>query len=126
MDLSYIQKEHDTPFLVVHRSDLQKSIIDRCHDYPDTIKFKLDHTVVQVQYGEATGDRTRFLIRRAASNDTGGHGIENGNSKDAEKEEVWFEADVVIGADGIRSVARRDMLKLHGEDDHGECKKILP
>lgn len=37
---------------------------------------------------------------------------------EGEGEEEWVEADVVIAGDGVRSVARRDMLKVHGEEDH--------
>lgn len=103
-DIAYIQ--------VVHRADLQSGIIRACNEYPDAIHFKLAHTVLNVEYARA-GQPTRFLIRRPARSGQGG-----------EKEDLWLEADVVVGADGIRSVARRDMLRLRGEGDHSENMPI--
>lgn len=132
MDLTYIKEDHDTPFLVsmgrsssgrcvahmifsgapriqvVHRADLQQSIMRACNQFSQSITFKLAHTVIEVAYAPA-GQCSRFLVRRDAA--TGNEG---------EKEQVWLEADVLVGADGIRSVARRDMLRLRGDEDHGQ------
>jgi hypothetical protein len=45
--------------------------------------------------------------------------------EDLDREEVWLEADLVIAADGIRSVARRGMLKKLGEEDHSKYRTRL-
>jgi hypothetical protein len=31
----------------------------------------------------------------------------------------WLEADVILCADGIKSNIRTDMMKIHGQIDHG-------
>jgi salicylate hydroxylase len=31
----------------------------------------------------------------------------------------WVDADIILGADGIKSVVRKQMLARHGEEDGG-------
>lgn len=64
----------------------------------------------QLAPGDVEGSKEGFLPKSAAA----------GKEEAESGEEEWMEADVVIAGDGVRSIARRDMLKIHGEEDHSK------
>ncbi len=83
------------------------------------------HAVVRVDY-----DNNRVLVKdnsKVSSSQIAEAEKEQsksdavGEEAKVEKEEgEWFQADVILGADGVKSVTRRDMLRLEGEEDHSE------
>jgi salicylate hydroxylase len=110
---------------VVHRKDLQKAIVDGCYKHP-SIKFRMGHTILRVDY-----EKNRVLVKdntkmsssqteKAEQAQTKNESVGAESKAVGEEGAEWFEADVILGADGVRSVARRDMLKLEGEEDHSE------
>lgn len=78
---------------------------------------------MEVDYTPSPEGKTRFKVKRNVAPPTDPESTKAAAASDAKeqnlnREEVWLEADLVIAADGIRSVARRDMLKKLGEEDH--------
>ncbi|KAJ9126276.1 hypothetical protein QFC24_002007 [Naganishia onofrii] len=125
VDLDYLQKDFGYPFLVVHRRDLQGAILKGCQSLPDQIKFQLHTALLEVDYTPTPEGKTRFKVKRNVAPPTDPESVktsaeQKAQEEDLDREEVWLEADLVIAADGIRSVARRGMLKKLGEEDHIE------
>lgn len=151
VELDYLEKEFGYPFLVgrlhsalqadlaltqeslrqvVHRRDLQGAIQKGVESLPDQIKFQLHTALVEVDYTPTPEGKTRFKVKRNVAPPTDPDSVKaaaNGKAEaeQLDREEVWLEADLVIAADGIRSVARRDMLKKLGEEDHSMLDVVM-
>lgn len=111
----------------MHRRDLQGALQRGVDSLPDQIKFQLHTALVEVDYTPTPEGKTRFKVKRNVAPPTDPESVKaaaNGKAEEQQldREEVWLEADLVIAADGIRSVARRDMLKKLGEEDHSMCR----
>lgn len=107
----------------MHRRDLQGAILKGCQSVPDQVKFQLHTALLEVDYTPTPQGKTRFKVKRNVAPPTDPESVkasaaESAREEDLDREEVWLEADLVIAADGIRSVARRGMLKKLGEEDH--------
>ena len=114
----------------MHRRDLQGALQRGVDSLPDQIKFQLHTALVEVDYTPTPEGKTRFKVKRNVAPPTDPESAKAAAGGKAEeqqldREEVWLEADLVIAADGIRSVARRDMLKKLGEEDHSMYNCIL-
>lgn len=107
----------------MHRRDLQGALQRGVDSLPDQIKFQLHTALVEVDYTPTPEGKTRFKVKRNVAPPTDPESVKaaadgKAGEQQLDREEVWLEADLVIAADGIRSVARRDMLKKLGKEDH--------
>jgi salicylate hydroxylase len=85
---------------VVHRADLASALYAGCCDSPH-ITFKFRTYVAEIDFDRC---RLRYISRDA------------GKESDAGE---WAESDVIIAADGVKSVVRNQMLMRRGEVDQG-------
>jgi salicylate hydroxylase len=85
-------------FQVAHRSALANAMYQGCRAAEPHVTIHFGTTVVGVDF-----DETRVLVKER-EDDGEGH---------------WINADVVLGADGVKSVVRKFMLAQHGEDGDG-------
>jgi 2-polyprenyl-6-methoxyphenol hydroxylase-like FAD-dependent oxidoreductase len=90
---------------VAHRSALANALYEGCKAAAPRITFHFRTTVVGVDF-----DTHRVQVKE----------------QDEEGEGHWVDADVVLGADGVKSVVRKCMLARHGEDGDGMCLLCLP
>jgi 2-polyprenyl-6-methoxyphenol hydroxylase-like FAD-dependent oxidoreductase len=102
---------------------LQGAIQKGVEELPERIKLELHTALIEVDYVPTAEGKTRFRVKRNVAPPTDPESVKdkvasNATIQQLDREEVWLEADLVIAADGIRSVARRDMLKKLGEEDH--------
>jgi salicylate hydroxylase len=86
-------------YQVAHRSALANALYEGCKAAFPSIKFHFCTTLVDVDF-----DNHRIRVKGNADEDEG----------------KWVDADVVLGADGVKSVVRKLMLARHGEDDDGK------
>lgn len=83
---------------MAHRSALANALYRGCKDASTQITFHFHTTVTEVNF-----DEHRIRIK----------------TRGEEGEGEWVGADVILGADGVKSVIRKQMLVRHGEDDDG-------
>lgn len=119
----HVHLDTDRASQVVHRRDLQGALQRGVDSLPEQIKYQLHTALVEVDYNPTSDGKTRFKVKRNIAPPTDPESVKaavNGKAEEQQldREEVWLEADLLIAADGIRSVARRDMLKKLGEEDH--------
>lgn len=88
VDLRYIAKEYSHPHMVGHRADLAGALYDGCKAEAN-LKFHFSNAITEVK---SFGPTARFTVK----------------PRDEESYEV--EADVLLAADGIKSVVRTQML----------------
>lgn len=90
-------ENYGAPIWVVHRADLQR-----------VLRVGAEREGVQILTGHCCSDvdfeQSKLLVRSVK---TGG--------------EEWIEGDVIIAADGIKSIMREKMLALSGLKDEGEA-----
>ena len=99
VDLRYIVKAYGYEHMVGHRATLASGIYDGCKRYPDAIKF---HFGTQVQDVIVDGDKPSF---KALSR----------SDPTAPPKEIT--CDVLLGADGIKSVTRSAIMRFLKADD---------
>ncbi|KAJ7838124.1 salicylate hydroxylase [Mycena olivaceomarginata] len=92
--LTHVAERYGQPHCVAHRSALANAMYQGCRAEPH-VMIHFCTTVVGVDF-----DETRVLVKER-EDDGEGH---------------WINADVVLGADGVKSVVRKFMLAHHGED----------
>ncbi|ORY73632.1 hypothetical protein BCR35DRAFT_344344 [Leucosporidium creatinivorum] len=99
VDFSYIAEEFGSPFLVVHRSALQKCLVSGALD-SGVVKLHLGHIVEEWDF-----DSTSFSVAA--------------RKKSEEEESVpqWIKSDIILAADGVKSKARAAMMGRTGEKD---------
>ncbi|KAJ6580757.1 hypothetical protein B0H19DRAFT_484305 [Mycena capillaripes] len=97
--LRYIQERYGKPHRVAHRAALANALYEACKAVSPRIKFHFGTAVIDVDFD---GHRIR---------------VKPNNEK---VEEQWINADVVVGADGVKSVIRKCMLARHGEEDDAQ------
>ncbi|GAA6062309.1 hypothetical protein JCM10212_006861 [Sporobolomyces blumeae] len=110
--LSSVPTNFGAPIWVVHRADLQRVLRVGCER--EGVEILTGHGCVDVDF-----DRTRLLVKnnKATGTGQGRRDEEGGGGGGAE----WIEADVIIAADGIKSLVREKMLALHGVKDEGRA-----
>lgn len=90
MDLSYIRRDYSHPHMTGHRSSLAGGLYAGCQKENDKITFHFKSRLVSVQ---SFGPQPKFTIE----------------PRDGKEYDV--ECDVLLAADGIKSVTREAMLK---------------
>ncbi|KAK7031766.1 FAD/NAD(P)-binding domain-containing protein [Favolaschia claudopus] len=96
--LGHIQKLYRQPHRVAHRRALAGALYAACKDAAPRITFHFNTTVLHVDF-----ELPRIQIQAKG-----------------ESERHWISADVVVGADGVKSIVRKTMLARHGEEDCAE------
>ncbi|KAM0746746.1 FAD/NAD(P)-binding domain-containing protein [Meredithblackwellia eburnea MCA 4105] len=92
-----IARDYKYPFYTVHRAALQRAIVGGCKA-TGLVDLQLGKSIAEVDF-----ENTRIRVKP---------------SKQPEAEGEWIQGDVILAADGVKSVTRSLMLKVHGEDDH--------
>lgn len=95
-----VEQEFGAPFWVAHRADLRAVLLKAAQKAG--VDIQTGHRVDVVDFGTMAGRPMRRPRYRV-----------NGRE--------WFEADVIICADGINSRIRRDIMNLHGQPDASPC-----
>ncbi|GAA5924437.1 uncharacterized protein JCM15063_005643 [Sporobolomyces koalae] len=93
--LSSVPENYGAPIWVVHRADLQRVL--RVGAEREGVQIRTGHHVANVDF-----EGSRLLVKTSAG-------------------EEWIEGDVIIAADGIKSIVRERMLSLHGLKDEGRA-----
>lgn len=96
-----IEEEFGAPLWVIHRADLQLTLLRAAESLG--VQVKTGHHVDAVDVASEK-NHPISAVRRPRYKVNGGS---------------WLEADVVICADGIKSNARRDMMNIYGQTDCG-------
>ncbi|KAF7345504.1 FAD/NAD(P)-binding domain-containing protein [Mycena venus] len=99
LDVTHILERYGQPHRVAHRAALANALYEACKAVAPRIRFHFGTSVINVDF-----DTPRLCIRAWG---------EEGDGR-------WINADVVIGADGVKSVVRKCMLARHGEEDDAE------
>ncbi|KAJ6621531.1 hypothetical protein B0H10DRAFT_1789699 [Mycena sp. CBHHK59/15] len=97
--LAYIEECYGIPHHVAHRSSLANALYDGCKAAAPSVTFHFSTAVVSVDF-----ERHRIEVRERGA---------AGASR-------WVEADIIIGADGVKSAVRTCMLARHGEEDDAQ------
>ncbi|KAJ7230358.1 hypothetical protein GGX14DRAFT_582956 [Mycena pura] len=97
--LLHIAERYGQPHRVAHRSALANSLYEGCKAAAPDITMHFNTTVVGVDF-----ENTRIQVRKRGE----------------EGEGHWVDADVILAADGIKSIVRKCMLAKHGEADDGQ------
>lgn len=92
---AHLQQAYRYPQMVCHRADLSRTLYEACLA-TDVVQLHFDSRLCDVDFAG-----TRFCIA-------------SGNEK------TWHEADVLLAADGVKSVARARMLALTNQVDYAE------
>jgi salicylate hydroxylase len=96
-----VEQEFGAPLWVVHRADLQMVLLTAARKAG--VDVQTGHHVGVVDFGRR-GTTGIYPPTKPRYSVNGGE---------------WLEADVILCADGIKSDIRRDMMKIHGQIDHG-------
>ena len=96
-----VEQEFGAPLWVVHRADLQMVLLTAARKAG--VDIQTGHHVDVVDFG-LHGTTGLYPITKPRYSVNGGE---------------WLEADVILCADGIKSNIRTDMMKIHGQIDHG-------
>ncbi|KAJ7653942.1 salicylate hydroxylase [Mycena polygramma] len=97
--LTHVAGRYGQPHRVAHRSALANALWEGCKAAAPNVTFHFSTTIVGVDF-----DNHRVQVKERAG----------------EGEGHWVNADVVLGADGVKSVVRKCMLARQGRD--GEVK----
>ncbi|KAJ6488843.1 hypothetical protein C8R45DRAFT_901717 [Mycena sanguinolenta] len=99
VNLTHVAERYGKPHCVAHRSALANALYEGCKAAAPQVTIHFRHTVVGVDF-----DNTRVQVKE----------------RDEEGDGHWIDADVVLGADGVKSIIRTSMLAKHG--DSGDVK----
>ncbi|KAJ6462393.1 hypothetical protein C8R47DRAFT_1058170 [Mycena vitilis] len=99
-DLGHITERYGQPHRVAHRAALANALYEACKAVAPRIQFHFSTAVVDVVDFE--GPRVRVKGQK-----------EEGEGR-------WIDADLVVGADGVKSAVRRCMLARQGEEDDAQ------
>ncbi|KAJ6504489.1 salicylate hydroxylase [Mycena vulgaris] len=97
--LTHVAEWYGQPHRVAHRFALANALYQGCKAAAPRVTFHFRTAIVGVDF-----DHHRIQVRE----------------RDKEGEGYWIDADVVLGADGIKSVVRKRMLARHGEQDDAQ------
>ncbi|KAJ7498180.1 hypothetical protein B0H11DRAFT_1715411 [Mycena galericulata] len=97
--IGYIRERYGQPHRVAHRAALANALYEGCKAAAPRVAFHFRTAVVDVDFA---GPRIRV---KAQGEEGNGH---------------WVDADIILGADGVKSVVRKCMLALHGEQDDAQ------
>ncbi|KAF8187977.1 hypothetical protein K438DRAFT_1722766 [Mycena galopus ATCC 62051] len=93
--LTHVAERYGKPHCVAHRSALATALYEGCKAAAPNVTIHFRTSVVAVDF-----EHTRVQVKE----------------RDEEGEGHWIDADVILGADGVKSVVRKSMLEKHGED----------
>ncbi|KAL8290070.1 hypothetical protein RQP46_003009 [Phenoliferia psychrophenolica] len=82
--------QYGAPLWVAHRADLQRVLREGCEATGSRVTIRTGARVTEVDF---PGTRTRI------------------------GEDEWIESDVILAADGVKSLTRKGLLALHGQRD---------
>ncbi|KAJ7262025.1 2-polyprenyl-6-methoxyphenol hydroxylase [Mycena rebaudengoi] len=99
LKLKYVAEAYGQPHRVAHRSALANALYKGCRTFSAHITFHFRTTVLDVDF-------ENHCIRVKGRDEAG--------------EGQWISADVILGADGVKSVVRKCLLARHGEVDQAE------
>lgn len=91
VDLKYIKEAYGYAHMVGHRATLARGLYDGARAYPG-VSWKFGFRVDEVDF---TSEKPRFLVSNRKSSEQG----------------EWVNCDVLLGADGVKSVVRSSMLR---------------
>ncbi|KAJ7114023.1 hypothetical protein C8R44DRAFT_796123 [Mycena epipterygia] len=94
--LTHVGERYGQPHRVAHRFALANALYQGCKAAAPHVTFHFRTTIVAFDF-----DNHRIQVRERGK----------------EGEEHWVDADVILGADGIKSVARKCILARHSEED---------
>ncbi|KAJ7065478.1 hypothetical protein C8F01DRAFT_747108 [Mycena amicta] len=97
--LTHVAGRYGQPHRVAHRSALANALFAGCKAAAPNVTVYFNAAVLSVDFAE-----TKILVKE----------------RDQEGEGHWVEADVILGADGIKSAVRKCMLAKHGEEDQAQ------
>ncbi|KAJ7147733.1 salicylate hydroxylase [Mycena crocata] len=97
--LPHVAERYGQPHRVAHRSALANALYQGCKAAAPRITIHFRTAIVGVDF-----DNHRIQVR----------------GRDEEGEGHWVDADLILGADGIKSVVRKCMLARHGEQDDAQ------
>ncbi|KAF7309373.1 FAD-binding-3 domain-containing protein [Mycena indigotica] len=97
--LAHVTERYGQPHRVAHRSALANALFQGCREAASYVTVHFNTNVLDVDFGDP-----RILVKERG---------EPGNGR-------WVKADIIIGADGIKSVIRKQMLAKHGEEDRAQ------
>ncbi|KAJ7691970.1 hypothetical protein B0H17DRAFT_1062297 [Mycena rosella] len=96
--LTHVAERYGQPHRVAHRSALANALYQGCKAAAPHVTFHFRAAIVGIDF-----DKRRIQVRERD-----------------EDEERWIDADVILAADGVKSVVRKCMLALHGEQDDAQ------
>ncbi|KAJ7902466.1 hypothetical protein B0H13DRAFT_2026149 [Mycena leptocephala] len=99
LELTYMRERYGQPHRVAHRAALANALYEACKALAPRIRFHFSAAVLDVDF-----ESPRIRV--------GAHG--------ADGKGHWINVDLIIGADGVKSVVRRCMLARHGEEDDAQ------
>ncbi|KAF7289011.1 FAD-binding-3 domain-containing protein [Mycena chlorophos] len=97
--MTHIADRYGQPHRVAHRSALAKALYNGCKAAMPNITVHFNSAVLGVDF-----DETKLLVKQRGE-EGDGH---------------WVVADLILGADGIKSIVRKRMLAKHGEEDRAQ------
>ncbi|KZP19618.1 FAD/NAD(P)-binding domain-containing protein [Athelia psychrophila] len=95
--LTHIPERYGHPHCVAHRSSLASALYDGCKTMGSAITFHFRTNVLDIDF-----DHTRLLVKERG---------EQGNGR-------WIDTDVILAADGVKSLVRKHMVARNGEEDN--------
>ncbi|KAJ7208761.1 hypothetical protein B0H12DRAFT_1158347 [Mycena haematopus] len=99
VNMRHVAGRYGQPHRVAHRAALANALYEGCKAAAPAITFHFGTSIVGVDFAQH-----RIQIRL----------------RDEEGEGHWVDADIILGADGVKSVVRKYMLARHGEEDDAE------
>ncbi|KAJ7811233.1 hypothetical protein B0H14DRAFT_3479898 [Mycena olivaceomarginata] len=97
--LAHVAERYAQPHRVAHRAALANALYEGCKAAAPSIAFHFSTSIVGIDFAHH-----RIQIRQ----------------RNEEGEGHWVDADVILGADGVKSVVRKCMLAVHGELDDAQ------
>ena len=83
---------------VAHRSALVDALYEGCKVAAPCITFHFSTTLVDIDF-----DHNRIYVKGGKDDNEG----------------KWIDVDVILAADGVKSIVRKHMLARHGKEDDG-------
>ncbi|KAJ7245908.1 hypothetical protein B0H12DRAFT_1127123 [Mycena haematopus] len=95
VQLTHVAARYGQPHCVAHRSALASALYEGCKAAAPRVTIHFRATIVGVDL-----DNTRIRVKE----------------REEEGEGHWIDADLILGADGVKSIVRKSMLAKHEED----------
>ncbi|KAF7345531.1 FAD-binding-3 domain-containing protein [Mycena venus] len=100
--LPHVAERYGQPHRVAHRAALTNALYEGCKAAAPSVTLHFGAAIVGIDFAN-------HCIQIRQRDNTEGEG-----------EGHWVDADVILGADGVKSVVRKHMLSRHGERDDAQ------